>query len=98
MLVALPVLYVASFGPACWWIVGECSLRTGFANAIAARKAASSPPFRTVYWPIGWLAQNGPDALTNAITWYATRRCDSVILPCDRRGDNCVMLGDSGFF
>jgi hypothetical protein len=46
MLIGLPLLYVASFGPACW---------------ICWRRQWESPTLSVAYAPIIWLMQNGPD-------------------------------------
>jgi hypothetical protein len=38
------------------------------------------------YWPIGWLAENSPGAVGDAIFWYATRRYDRIMLPTNYSG------------
>lgn len=43
-LLGLPVLYVASFGPACW---------------IASRNKAIQPAFQKLFWPVGWITNIG---------------------------------------
>jgi hypothetical protein len=57
MAVLLPVLYVASFGPACWIVTG-----TG---------RQQSDTFDHIFWPIGWFAENGPDFIQDVVRWYA---------------------------
>jgi hypothetical protein len=61
LLIGLPVLYVASFGPACWW--RAMTLPDNQSTTVAPR----------VYWPIGWLAANSPPYSRDGIFWYATR-------------------------
>jgi hypothetical protein len=55
-LIGLPVLYVASFGPACW-ITSRCDLSP-------ARLAAA-------YRPMMWVMGNGPGPLSDALVWYS---------------------------
>jgi hypothetical protein len=80
----LILAYPVSFGPACW-----------ISSPVRITLLPGDPPnlkpvFSTApkcYWPIGWLAVNGPDAITACIVWYATRRCDGVILQTTAAGD-----------
>lgn len=65
--------YPLSFGPACWWFK-DSKLDCGVVVNIAPH----------VYWPIGWLAQNGPKPLSDAINWYATLRIYWVHVPVNR--------------
>lgn len=55
LLVALPLLYVASFGPACW---------------IVSRTAFGLPAFRLVYRPLDSIAWHGPYQAGDALKWY----------------------------
>jgi len=60
-LFGLPVLYVASFGPAAW-ILGYAT-RHGRGNDLAG----------VVFWiysPLVWLVDNGPEPIAEAILWY----------------------------
>ena len=57
LLLGLPVLYVASFGPACW---------------VSARVPALHSGFDQVYWPLGWMAVRGPYIVRRAIWSYAS--------------------------
>lgn len=81
VLIGLPVLYVLSFGPACWWFSTPPHepLDIGY----------SAFQYHTVsrfYWPIGWLAKHGPDPVGQFIFWYATINGKHVVLPCDLSG------------
>ncbi|MBI3861957.1 MAG: hypothetical protein HY290_08670 [Planctomycetia bacterium] len=62
--IGVPVLYVASFGPACWW----------FATELPVSKLMDCPE---IYLPVGrvYRAAGGRDSwIGQAINWYATRR------------------------
>ena len=77
-LIGVPLLYVASFGPACWWFsVPPSGPRDWGYSAIEYHKVS------TVYWPIGWVAKHGPYPVQRCIAWYATLWIDHVILPCN---------------
>lgn len=54
----LPLLYVASFGPACW-----ISCRVPSESAWMA--------FCTVYYPMGWSIMFGPEAVSEPLRGYA---------------------------
>ncbi len=56
LLIGLPVLYVASFGPACWLCEND---------VIAQRHAWLA------YRPITWTCTKAPDTISNAILFYA---------------------------
>jgi hypothetical protein len=73
--VGLPVLYVASFGPACWWF-----------SAISELPHAKLPAFRRVpqvYRPIGWVARRRPTLLRGLIGWYATYGLRDEFMECE---------------
>jgi hypothetical protein len=84
--VMLPVVYVASFGPACWISEPGVTPSTpgpGLTPDIDPR--ISTAP--RCYWPIGLIAKAGPAPVRDCIVWYATRRCNSVNLPTSLEGD-----------
>lgn len=54
---SLPVLYVLSFGPACWLTSRDPMTY----DRIAPR----------IYWPIGWACWRGPRFIRNGFSWYA---------------------------
>jgi hypothetical protein len=73
--------YPLSFGPACWWFSTEEQPgwpRFGVVFTVTTMNYKYAPP---AYWPIGWMAQNGPSPLRRAIRWYATRGIEKVFLP-----------------
>jgi hypothetical protein len=57
-LILLPVLYIASFGPAIWLIgwLGDLRLQIFLVQ---------------FYTPIHWVMENGPEPVANALEWYA---------------------------
>jgi hypothetical protein len=56
--VVVPLLYVLSFGPACWITDQDwCPIRLHDAHYI-------------VYWPMLRLLENGPAWLADAIMWW----------------------------
>ena len=67
LLIGLPVVYIASFGPACWWLSRDVT-SGGYRRAPA------------VYLPFGWAARRGPEPIQKVIAWYATRG-GPVVLP-----------------
>src|SRR5262245_38936627 len=76
MVVALPVLYVASFGPACWW-----DSRSSFGPAVVGYGSmphAAHWPLPSLYRPLLAIAcTNAPDTAANAaLAWYANLGAD----------------------
>src|SRR5512144_358113 len=66
--VGLPVLYILSFGPACWWFTipsGQSGNFPGTNDPL--------PPVQVhqTYWPIGWLALKSPAWIERSLAWYA---------------------------
>ena len=57
LLIGLPVLYVASFGPACW---------------ISSRAKLTGKWVITPYRPIIWLWVIGPEAVGDSVVWYSS--------------------------
>lgn len=76
--VGLVLLYVASFGPACWLTKRD---PTTF-DRIAPR----------FYWPIGWVSWRGPQSVRKAISWYAKLDGNSYVLsvPAEPSGGTIV--------
>ena len=93
LLAASPLLYVASFGPACWWFWDEGDFawpRTGDIASAGGTIEFNYAP--RVYWPIGWVALHGPDSCQRAIQWYATVAIDSIELPTAYDGPSWIRL------
>ena len=60
LLIGLPVLYVASFGPACWWY---------------QKTELSAPTWRSDvldygYGYLWWASMNGPQWFQDGMGWY----------------------------
>jgi len=81
-IVGVPVLYVASFGPACWWFSipsGETGNFRGTNDPLPPVRA------RQMYWPIGWVAIRAPRPIERLLAWYATLGGE-VLVPMDAAG------------
>jgi hypothetical protein len=79
-LIGLPVLYVASFGPACWWL-SESSEPKWARNVLHNGRRIRDLRVQVVppaFTPIAWAARRGPLPLFLAVRWYATLRNDFV--------------------
>jgi hypothetical protein len=76
--VGLPVLYLASFGPACWWFAQPST------DALGSGTIFNFAP--GILWPIGSLAKNGPRAARVFISWYGTIGIEQIIVPIDSTG------------
>jgi hypothetical protein len=72
-LVAAQVGYPLSLGPACWWL-SKSALDDIFPRA------------PRIYWPLGWLALNGPEPVRQSLCWYANARKKGIMLPTDPGG------------
>jgi hypothetical protein len=67
--VGVPILYVASFGPACWWFTipsGEAGNFPGTNDPLPPVRA------RQLYWAIGWMAIRAPRPIERR--WRGMRR------------------------
>jgi hypothetical protein len=90
----LPVLYVASFGPACWWFStdnppGSTWPRYG---DIVTLSSAGSKYVPKVYWPLASAAQHGPRWLRESIDWYATLHGGKIAVPSNWAGNSYLIL------
>lgn len=81
---ALPLLYVGSFGPACWWLT-EAHIDDG----LVWNEIRFVP---RLYWPMGWLVQNGSEPVRTAINDYGTFRNDWVLVPSNATGTKSASL------
>jgi len=83
LMIGLPVLYVALFGPACWWMSPS--------PGPGPWRVAHAPQ---CFWPIGYVAVHGPAPLRHAIEWYGTAigGWDVIFLTTDRNGTELKKL------
>ena len=77
VLVVVPVLYVLSVGPACWWFARDAE----FESFLPVRYAPQP------YWPVGWIAKRSRP-IRKLIGWYVGDL--SIYLPADRSGDSWI--------
>src|SRR5262245_22804722 len=81
VVVLVPLPYVLSIGPACWWFARYAD----FFSYVPV-KYAPKP-----YWPVGWIAKRSRPVRKLA-GWYVG---DSFInLPADWNGDSSVPIND----
>lgn len=59
-MIALPVLYIASFGPACWWIW-----------SLSDKNPTACKWIGFTYAPCGLAAKHGPEYVKIPLCWYA---------------------------
>src|SRR5262249_20296094 len=86
VLIGLPALYMASFGPACWWISPQPP--TG-----APRTPIDSlPPPPSFFRPAGCTATPGPPPPPRPLGWYAPRQPPIVKAPADGTGTTLVVF------
>ena len=67
--VALPVFYVASFGPACW-----LSPTRRYPMFDHPQKVAPK-----IYQPLGLLIKHGPAPIADALKWYAAIGAEHIL-------------------
>ena len=79
VVVLVPLLYVLSIGPACWWFARYAA----FFSYVPV-KYAPKP-----YWPVGWIAKRSRP-VRKLVGWYV--RDDFVHLPADSNGDLWVAI------
>jgi hypothetical protein len=60
--------YPLSFGPACWWF--STPLSSHMEYVAWDGPDPECPP--QIYWPIGWIAENGPGPVGDAIFRFAS--------------------------
>jgi hypothetical protein len=91
---ALVLVYPLSFGPACW-------LSDPMTLPVTPGPQQSSDSFMSpfsiaprCYWPIGWTAKNGPNAVSRCIVWYAELRRGAVALPITASGEYWLTFED----
>ena len=77
-LIGVPLLYVLSFGPACW------------IQQIDGNDFGCAPQ---IYWPLGYVAAWSDSGFVDrALSWYATRgRAKYVGIPCDSEENSALI-------
>src|SRR5262249_3659299 len=85
-LVVVVLAYPISFGPACWWCSREFEINFN--------PGKGWPKAPRIYWPMGWLARNGPLPIRRMIKSYALRRTTRIFLPTDSRGVSWFGISD----
>jgi hypothetical protein len=84
VIVALPVLYVESFGPACWWMSDWIPFGNG-----------PRWPRPKIYEPLAWAALKSGRPAQVAIGWYANLRYQPGVIII-RAGDHRLWLWRDG--
>ena len=79
--------YPLSFGPACWR-VPKSSDESDKLSTWSVLGSAPKPHAPSIYWPLGWIALNGPKPLGDLVCWYATLYRPGIYLPADREGNS----------
>jgi len=83
--------YPLSFGPACWWFSAPLSSR--IESMAWEGPDPQCPP--QIYWPIGWLAENGPGPVGDAIFGFASLfQPVSIALPTGPPGSSGAWYSD----
>jgi hypothetical protein len=67
--IGLPVLYAASFGPACWWLFPSRKMAAAAGDGKVL--AMIRKPVPAIYLPVLWFHQCAPDPVADAIASYA---------------------------
>jgi len=78
---AVLVLYVASFGPACWWLSGVHGLSAASNSNNRIRRVPQL--FRPIVWSAVNIGRRGPKQLQAAVKWYASLGMGNDTLECD---------------
>jgi hypothetical protein len=84
LLIGLPVLYVASFGPACWLT----SQKWGWSQL-------QPHPAMIVYFPLGAMASRPDTAVGRGLRWwmmFGTRRGPAVVVQTNATGSRSIEM------
>ena len=87
-LVAVMVAYPLSFGPACWWS-WHGGMDIDYDRDYSSEDFEPRAPI--VYWPLGWMAVNGPAPIGRSICWYATIGAPRIHIPADALGGTWLL-------
>ena len=89
LLIGLPVLYVASFGPVCWL--------TADPRPISPLRSSTAPRGMIVYYPLGRVAMRGPAVVMYRLRWWmylGAKNGFTVSVPTDLDG-NCFSFSET---
>ena len=81
--VGVPMLYILSFGPACWWF----SRPVGGPYSVSVQVSHA-------YWPVGLLVKRSPRWMRKAVSEYARLGARAVFVPTSPHDDNVIFLTD----
>jgi len=85
VLLGAAVLYVVSFGPACWWFATPTIPGRPFDRDVGDRFAPR------IYLPVGWAYRGaracGARPIEEAIRWYSELGGKPVLVPSNYEGD-----------
>ena len=83
-----PILYLASFGPACWWMAPTVEEVPG-----GPRIGSNAAYVSRAYWPIGW-AVNRFQSIRPMVAWYSRLfgGRSGVLLPVKASGAEGTIL------
>src|SRR5262245_37208054 len=85
-LAAVPLLYVLSFGPACWF-----TAQTIVGGEVVPSRAMS------LYWPLGIMASDMDSASGRSARWWITvgvRKGQSAVVPTSPHGNAMILDAD----
>ena len=88
VLAALPLLYVLSFGPACW-ITAQVD--------VGGWNGAVPPRAMIVYWPLGSIASDFDSPVGRSLRWWMTlgvKQGYSAAAPISRKGNAIILKAD----
>lgn len=78
MVIGVPLLYVASFGPVCWYVSQNPYARM--------ENDPFAPIVPNMYCPFGWLMVHGPEPVARLVHWYAFFQADQIMLATEPGG------------
>jgi hypothetical protein len=98
-MLAIPLFYLLSFGPVCWWVAEENwplhGLTISPAGSVNIHDVSRAPE---IYWPLGsvmklgWEMKNGPTGTMQVFGWYANLGCSGIAVPTDSTGSQWIVL------
>jgi hypothetical protein len=95
--VGAPVLYVLSFGPACWLFsptVPLDSLVASVMNSVTGRTYSGCAHAPDIYWPLGWAVDHMGEIPSDMLGWYGRvglPHQTAVMIPASHDGSRKVL-------